>query len=153
MERETTPTITVMATFENAVTTISPEPGQLCTACVSLIPGEQTVPLHSKDWGTLRSLSVSAQSCSLCAIILSGRNNWLETIREYEEDIYVITVDARPLKLTLTRSQMHESGVSSNMLVISIWTELFSFPHYFFIMYGVRIRRYVVLMSDRRAGN
>jgi hypothetical protein len=51
-------------------------------ACVSLIPGEHTVHLHSKDWGTLKSLSSSAQSCSICAIILSGRQNWLEEGRE-----------------------------------------------------------------------
>lgn len=123
-----------MATSEDVVKTIQPKAGQLCTVCVSLIPGEHTVPLHSKDWGTLKSLRSSAQSCSLCAIILSGRQNWLQSGREKKEDIDETTIDGRPLTLTLTPSQIYESGVSSNMLIIFLSTGIFSFPHFFFVM-------------------
>jgi hypothetical protein len=123
-----------MATSEDAMKTKQPKAGHLCTACVKLIPGEHTVPLRSKDWGTLKSLSSFAQSCSLCAIILSGRQDWLKSGREKKEDVDENTIDERPLRLTLTPSQMYESGVSWNKLEISLFTGIFQFPHFLFVM-------------------
>ena len=91
-----------MVTSKDVVKTMYPRTGQLCTACVRLIPTEHTVQLHSKDWGTLRTLSSSAQSCSLCTIILSGRQKWLEAGRGMKEDVDETTIDECPLSLTLT---------------------------------------------------
>ena len=136
-----------MASLENVVKTVRPKSGELCTACVNLIPGEHTVPLHSKDWGTLKSLTSSAHSCSLCAIILSGRQSWLEAGREYKEDVGETTIDECPLRLTLTKSQLCESGVSSNTLAIFLTTGIFSFPHFFFIMGCESEGTYVILMA------
>jgi hypothetical protein len=44
-----------MATSEAVMKIVKPKTGQLCTACISLIPGEHIVPLHLKDWDTLKS--------------------------------------------------------------------------------------------------
>jgi len=60
--------------------------------------------------------------------------NWLQSGREKKEDIDETTIDGRPLTLTLTPSQIYESGVSSNMLIIFLSTGIFSFPHFFFVM-------------------
>lgn len=116
-----------MAASEGDVKTIYPKAGQLCTRCQVLIPGASTVPIDSKEWGTLKSITSSAQECSLCAVILSGKQNWLEANDAFNQ----ATIDDRPLELTLTESQRSQSGVWSNMLAIFLSTGKFSYPHFF----------------------
>lgn len=113
---------------------IRSETGQLCKACISLVPGEHTEPVQSTDWGTLKALSLSAPSCSLCAVNFSARQNWLDGCRKEKEDVDEATIDECPLELTLTASQSHGSGVSSNTLVIFLSFGVFSYPQFFFIM-------------------
>ena len=134
VSRETTSTIATMATSEIVVKTIQPSPGQLCAPCAGLVPGEHTVQVDSKHWGTLKSFGPSAQSCSLCKIILSARQNWLDESRKEKGDLDETTLDECPLSLKLTPTQLSESGVSSNTLVIFLAMGGFLFPEYFFIM-------------------
>ena len=104
---------------------------QLCANCVRLIPRKDTVHFNSKDWGTLKSLSTSASSCSLYAMIAAGRQHWLEAGLEKKEDTDDTTIDDCPLKLTLTHASWDESGIASNKLQVVLSMKVFSYPHFF----------------------
>jgi hypothetical protein len=126
--------ITMVAACDESVKAMWPNRGQLCTACAGLLPGEHSLESPEMEWGTLGTLRSSAESCSLCAAILSGRQTWLERGRKKKVYSDGTTSDTCPLRLKVTPSQSHESGVSSNKLVISLVMGHFSIVRFISIL-------------------